>query len=103
MEVSFEPLHDNVLVEELDPDERKTAGGVILPPGTEAHTVFATVKAVGPGLFLDSGQRLIPDLNKGDIIVMETNVGLFVELEHAPFQILRYENVLGVVYRAPSE
>lgn len=101
---SFEPLHDNVLVEVLPPDERKTPGGVILPLEVEdERTLFATVRAVGPGLFLDSGERLKPEVNPGDIVLIEENVGLLVNLEGKAYQVVRYDHLLGVVYRAPEE
>jgi len=102
MDVSFEPLHDNVLVKMLPPEDKKTQQGIILPGHVESGTDLAVVVKVGPGLFLDGGPRVKPEVREGDVILLVSNAGLLINLEGEPYEVVRYDNVVGVVSRRDS-
>ena len=99
MDISFEPLHDFILTKTLPPEEMKTQHGIILPGEVEHGTVNALVLKVGPGLYLDGGKRVVPDLQRGDIILLQSNSGLAINLDGAAFEIVRYDSVIGVISR----
>ena len=54
--MSFKPLADNVLVEQLEA-KTQTASGLILPSSDVEKPQRATVVAVGPGKRLKDGSR----------------------------------------------
>lgn len=65
--VPFEPLWDWVLVEEIE--RKATDGGILLPEtSTDQDTKRATVVAVGPGTYRDSGIFVPVPLKVGDIV-----------------------------------
>ena len=57
--MKFRPLHDRVLIEVLDGEE-KTSGGIIIPDSVRERESFATVAAyvvkVGPDAYLDANK-----------------------------------------------
>jgi co-chaperonin GroES (HSP10) len=65
----FQPNHNLVTVV-LDPKDSLTKGGLILPENFEDVFRTGTVRAVGPGQWLDSGKRARPDLNPGDRVML---------------------------------
>ena len=46
--MKFRPLHDRVVVERLDSDE-KTAGGIIIPDSAQEKPMQGKILAVGGG------------------------------------------------------
>ena len=53
----LKPLADRVLVE-VDVEESKTAGGILLPDTAQKKSQKGTVIAIGSGKVLDNGERL---------------------------------------------
>ena len=53
--MKFKPLHDRVVVERLDSDE-KTAGGIIIPDSAQEKPMQGKILAVGSGARDDSGK-----------------------------------------------
>ena len=52
----LKPLADRVLIE-VDVEETKTAGGILLPDTAQKKSQKGTVIAVGSGKVLDNGER----------------------------------------------
>ena len=53
--MKFRPLHDRVLVESLDSEE-KTSGGIIIPDTAKEKPQEGKVVAVGPGSKTEDGK-----------------------------------------------
>ena len=65
--MKFRPLHDRVVVERIDAEE-KTAGGIIIPDTAKEKPSQGEIIAVGPGV------KLIPiDLKVGGQNGLPTN------------------------------
>jgi len=62
--MGFRPLHDRVLVERLD-EEEKTAGGIIIPDTAKEKPSQGKVISVGPGARGDDGKVQTLDVKKG--------------------------------------
>ena len=60
--MKFKPLHDRVVVERLDSDE-KTAGGIIIPDSAQEKPMQGKILAVGSGARDDSGKIQPLDLS----------------------------------------
>jgi len=66
--MKFRPLHDRVLVERIDEDE-KTAGGIIIPDTAKEKPSEGKVVAVGTGTKADDGSITALDVKSGDKIL----------------------------------
>ena len=66
--MKFKPLHDRVVVERLDSDE-KTAGGIIIPDSAQEKPMQGKILAVGSGARDDSGKIQPLDVKEGDTIL----------------------------------
>ena len=93
--MKFRPLHDRVLIKVLDSEE-KTAGGIIIPDTAKEKPQEAEVVAVGPGR-LDDGNRVAPEVKKGDKVLIGKYSGTEVKLNGEEHLILREEEVLAIV------
>ena len=67
--MKFKPLHDRVVVERLDSDE-KTAGGIIIPDSAQEKPMQGKILAVGSGARDDSGKIQPLDVKEGDMILL---------------------------------
>ena len=66
--MKFRPLHDRVLIEVLDCEE-KTSGGIIIPDTAQEKPSEGKVVAVGSGSRGDDGKIHPLTLKKGDHIL----------------------------------
>jgi len=86
---SFQPLHDNVLIEKdkMDAEEKMTPGGLYVPQVSRKPPNTATVVAVGPK---------VDGINKGDVVVVGNFSGTDVVVDDEEFVVIRFEDVLGL-------
>ena len=59
--MKFRPLHDRVLIQSLDSEE-KTSGGIIIPDTAKEKPQEGKVIAVGPGAKSDDGKTTPMDV-----------------------------------------
>jgi chaperonin GroES len=96
MAKSLQPLGDRAVVKPLDREE-VTKTGLIVPDTAREKPQEGEVLAVGPGRFLDNGQRLSMDLKKGDRVVYAKYAGTEFKLEDDELLILSERDVLAVL------
>lgn len=68
--MKFRPLHDRVLIESLDSEE-KTSGGIIIPDTAKEKPQEGKVIAVGPGSKNDAGKLAPLDVKVGDHVLFK--------------------------------
>ncbi len=90
------PLQDRVLVERIA-EEKKTAGGIIIPDTTTEKPVEGKVIAVGPGRILEDGKHRKVDVKKGDRILYGKYSGTEIKVDGKEFLIMREDDILGVL------
>lgn len=90
------PLHDRVLVERLEQEE-KTAGGIYIPDAAKEKAQTGKVIAVGNGRVLTDGTVTPLAVKAGDIVFFGKYAGTEAGREHV---ILREDDILGVVEQA---
>jgi len=71
----LKPLADRVLVE-VDVEESKTAGGILLPDTAQKKSQKGTVIAIGSGKVLDNGERLPFEVAVGDRVLFAKYSGV---------------------------
>lgn len=90
----LKPLADRVLVE-VDVEESKTAGGILLPDTAQKKSQKGTVIAIGSGKVLDNGERLPFEVAVGDRVLFEKYSGVDIEEGGKKFLLLSERDILG--------
>ena len=94
--MKFRPLHDRVLIEVLDSEE-KTSGGIIIPDSAKEKPQRGTVIACGSGRLLESGDRAGLSLEVGDVVIYGKFGGTDIEVNGEDVKILRETEILAKV------
>ena len=91
--MKFRPLHDRVLIEVLDSDE-KTSGGIIIPDTAKEKPQEGTVVAAGPGKLTDDGKRVPMEISVGDVVIYSKYAGTEYKQGDVDYLVLREDDVL---------
>jgi len=94
--MKFRPLHDRVLVERIDEDE-KTAGGIIIPDTAKEKPSEGKVVAVGSGTKAEDGSVTPLDVKSGDKIFFGKWSGTEVTVDGKELLIMKESDVLGII------
>lgn len=93
-------MDDKVLVKPIKETEKKTSSGFILTALEEEKPNEAIVIAVGPGLKLNNGDIVVPDVKPGDKVVFAKYQGTEVTFENEDYLILAYRDIFAVIEEA---
>ena len=94
--MNIRPLHDRVVVKR-EAEERKSAGGILIPDTVSEKPTFGRVVAVGQGKVLENGQVRVLDVNVGDRIVFGKFSGTEVKVNNEELVVMREEDVIAVL------
>ena len=94
--MKFRPLHDRVLVERVESEE-KTPGGIILPDTAKEKPQQGKIIAVGEGKRTEDGKTIPLQLKEGDTILFGKYSGTEIKIDGIEYLIMREEDVLGIV------
>ena len=94
--MKFRPLHDRVLVESLESEE-KTAGGIIIPDTAKEKPQEGKVIAVGPGAKTEDGKIIPMDVKIGDRVLFGKWSGTEVKIDGKEYSIMKESDIMGVV------
>lgn len=93
--MSLRPLHDRVIVKRLE-EEKKSAGGILIPDSAAEKPLKAEVIAVGPGKTTDDGKVQAPSVKKGDVVLIGKYSGTEVKVDGDDLVVLREDDILAV-------
>lgn len=94
--MKIRPLHDRVIVQRLE-EEEKTKGGIIIPDTAKEKPQEGKVIAVGPGKILENGTKIKLDVKVGDKVLFGKYSGSEIKIEGEEFLMMREEDILGVI------
>jgi chaperonin GroES len=94
--MKIRPLHDRVIVRRLE-EERKSAGGIVIPDNAAEKPDQGEVIAVGPGKKTEDGKILPVDVKVGDRVLFGKYSGTSVKIEGDELLVMREEDIMGVV------
>jgi chaperonin GroES len=97
--MKFRPLHDRVVLERIDAEE-KTAGGIIIPDTAKEKPQQGKVVAVGPGGRDESGKLIPIDVKVGDRVLFGKWSGTEVKIDGAELLIMKESDIMGVLIEA---
>jgi chaperonin GroES len=94
--MALTPLHDRVLVERVEGDE-KTSGGLIIPESAKEKPAEGMIVAVGEGARKDSGELIPMAVKKGDKILFGKWSGTEVTVDGKELLMMKESDVLGII------
>ncbi|MGH8330546.1 MAG: co-chaperone GroES, partial [Pseudomonas sp.] len=91
------PLHDRVVIRRSE-EEKKTAGGIVLPGSAAEKPNQGEVLAVGPGKVLDNGEVRALSVKVGDKVVFGPYSGSnTVKVDGEDLVVMAENEILAVV------
>ena len=94
--MKFRPLHDRVVLERIDAEE-KTAGGIIIPDTAKEKPQEGRVVAVGPGGRDEAGKLIAIDVKVGDRVLFGKWSGTEVKIDGVEYLIMKESDIMGVL------
>lgn len=93
----IKPLGDHVVVKVLE-EEQVTASGIVLPDTVDKEKkAQGQVIAIGPGKFLENGQRAVMEVAIGQVVLFKKWGGDEVEIGDEEYKIISAEDILAVL------
>jgi chaperonin GroES len=93
---SIKPLHDRVVIERVEAEE-KTASGIVLPGSATEKPDMGVVISVGDGKVLDSGTKIAMNVKAGDKVIFGKYSGQTVKVDGNEYIIMREDDILGII------
>ena len=94
--MKIRPLHDRVIVKRIE-EERKTAGGIVIPDNAAVKPDQGEVLAIGTGKVMDDGKVRPLAVKVGDRVIFGKYSGSTVKVEGDELLVMREEDIIGVV------
>jgi chaperonin GroES len=94
--MNFRPLHDRVVVQRIDAEER-TKGGIIIPDSAKEKPQEGKILAVGPGGRDEAGKLIKLDVNVGDRVLFGKWSGTEVKIDGEDLVIMKEADIMGVI------
>ncbi len=94
--MNLRPLHDRVIVKRLE-EEKKSAGGIIIPDQAAEKPVRGEILAVGTGKRGDDGKVIPMDVKVGDTVLFGKYSGSEVKVEGKEFVVMREDDIMAVI------
>lgn len=96
--INIKPLADRVLVEPLDENANKTAGGIIIPDtASKERSEQGKVVAVGVGKRGDDGKLIPLAVKKGDKIIFSKYGPDEIKVDGKEYFIISEANILAII------
>lgn len=93
---NIRPLRDRVVVRRLE-EERKTAGGIVIPDTATEKPMMGIVLALGAGRILENGNVQEPIVRVNDKVLFGKYAGTEVELNGETLIVMREDDILAVI------
>ncbi len=94
--MKVKPLHDRILVQRIEEEER-TKSGIIIPDTAKEKPIMGKVIAVGDGRILENGQKVPLSVKEGDRVLFGKYAGTEVKIEGEEYLIMREDDVLAII------
>ena len=94
--MKFRPLHDRVLVQREESEE-KTAGGIIIPDTAKEKPMQGKIIAVGSGARDEQGKVTPLDVKEGDTVLFGKWSGTEIKLDGTDYLIMKESDIMGIV------
>ena len=100
--MKFKPLHDRVVVQRIEAEER-TAGGIIVPDTAKEKPMEGEVLAVGPGSRSEDGVLHPLDVKVGDRVLFGKWSGTEIKVDGKDLLVMKESDIFGIVVEAGAK
>ena len=94
--MKFRPLHDRVVVERLEAEE-KTASGIIIPDSAQEKPMQGKIIAAGSGARDETGKVHPLDVKENDVVLFGKWSGTEVKLDGKDLLIMKESDIMGIM------
>ena len=94
--MKLRPLHDRVIVKRLE-EERKSAGGIVIPDTVAEKPAMGEVVAVGPGKTDEKGKLQPMSVKAGDKVLFGKYSGQEFKMDSDELLHMREDDIIGIV------
>jgi chaperonin GroES len=94
--MKIRPLHDRVIIRRLE-EERKSAGGIVIPDSAAEKPIRGEVVAAGNGKILDNGDVRSLDVKVGDKVLFGKYSGTEVKVDGEDLVVMREDDIMAVL------
>ena len=94
--MKIRPLHDRVIVKRLE-EERKSAGGIVIPDTAAEKPSQGEILYVGPGKRDDNGKVIEMGVKPGDKILFGKYSGQEFKMDGQDLLHMREDDIIGVI------
>ncbi len=94
--MNIRPLHDRVIIRRLEED-RKSAGGIVIPDTAAEKPMKGEVVAAGPGKLSEDGKVRPLDVKPGDKVLFGKYSGTEVKMNGQDIVVMREDDIMGVI------
>src|SRR2546430_17506254 len=94
--MKIRPVHDRV-IDKRHNEERKSAGGIVIPDTAAEKPEQGEILAVGKGKKDDNGKLIPTDVKVGDRVLFGKYSGQTAKVKGDELHVIREEDILGVI------
>ncbi|MBA2492927.1 MAG: co-chaperone GroES [Gammaproteobacteria bacterium] len=94
--MNIRPLHDRVIVRRVE-EERKSAGGIVIPDTAAEKPTQGEVVAAGNGRIQENGEVRPLDVKAGDKILFGKYSGTEVKVDGEDLLVMKEDDIMGVI------
>ncbi len=98
---SIRPLHDRVMVQRVEQEE-KTAGGIIIPDTAKEKPMEGIVIAAGSGTRDETGKLQPLDVKAGDRVLFGKWSGTELKLDGTDYLMMKESDIMGIIEKKSS-
>jgi chaperonin GroES len=94
--MKIRPLNDRILISRIE-EEKKTAGGIIIPDTAKEKPQEGTVIATGPGKMGEDGKRIPTEIKTGDRVLFSKYAGTEIKIDGVEHVFMKESDILGIL------
>ena len=94
--MKIRPLHDRVIVKRVE-EEKKSAGGIVIPDTAAEKPSQGEIVAVGPGKLDDNGKTVAMGVKVGDRVLFGKYSGQEFRMDGQDLLHMREDDIIGTV------
>ncbi len=94
--MKFRPLHDRVLVQRVEPAEKRR-GGILIPDTAKEKPQEGKVVEVGSGRVLENGDVVPLAVKAGDRVLFAKYAGDDIRIGDEEYLVMNEEDILAII------
>src|SRR3546814_17101300 len=94
--MNIKPLYDRGVIKRME-EEKRAAGGIVIPDTAAEKPIKGEVVAVGEGKALDNGSVRAPKVKTGDKVLFGKYSGTEVKLDGTDYLAVKEDDILAVL------